>query len=241
MRKNKHILVHICPFPFETSRDGAVCCWGRGSVRDWRRREGLSGNLLLDSPPFSSPRRGNSSVPHKQKVGLSLRRGNSSNTTTGRAKSHCRRCGSNKLSGGSEASKGSTWETPSATVRCERSSGQRAAVPLSAKPPPPPSSSSEVGSDTVWQRLGSSRAPGFEGTARGSTWVSSVSAKSTARGAAVSASFSSSSKYQMGHFNSLIRERILSHPRVKQTCESIEWRAPPTCSAVNASTGVVKA
>lgn len=55
----------LCHFPSETSRDCATWCWGCGSARDWRWREGSSGNLLLDSPPFPSPQRTNSSVPHR--------------------------------------------------------------------------------------------------------------------------------------------------------------------------------
>lgn len=73
-KKKQHIVAPPRHFPSETSRDGATWWRGCGSASDWRWREGSSGNLLLDSLPFCSSQRTNSSVPHRQTDGRSLPR-----------------------------------------------------------------------------------------------------------------------------------------------------------------------
>lgn len=144
---------------FRLQLRGTALCAGRGCgwVPDWRRREGLSGNLLLDSPHFSSPPRHRlvrltQTNRQTRRKSLSLGSGDSSSsttTTTGRTNSHCRRRGSDRQPG--ERNVQGRWGTPSATVWRERTWVD------------------------LWQRLGSSRAQGFAGPARGSTSVSSAS------------------------------------------------------------------
>lgn len=114
----------LCHFPSETSRDGATWCWGCGSARDWRWREGSSGNLLLDSPPFSSPSAHQLLRPtqtDRQTGGPSLR-GNST-TSTGKTNSHLPPLWQQQTvaeRNDKERSGQGRWGTPSATACCER-------------------------------------------------------------------------------------------------------------------------
>lgn len=111
----------------------ATWCWGCGSARDWRWREGSPGNLLLDSPPFSSPLRTNSSVPYRQTDGWSLR-GNgttTTTTTTGKTNSHLPPHWKQQTVAArndKERSGQGRWGTPSATVCCERTAGSVAST-----------------------------------------------------------------------------------------------------------------
>lgn len=130
----------LCHFPSETSRDCATCCWGGGSARDWRWREGSSGNLLLDSPPFSSPSALQLLRPtqtDRQAVRLSEA---TAPPPQGKQTLTCRRSGCKKVSRSRTTRSGAARGDGERQVLPCAVSGQRAAsVRLSAYP------SSEVG------------------------------------------------------------------------------------------------